>query len=332
VANSRITLPGKAPLGVALGSATPPNVASLLGGEILFAPTRPMGSEEVLRRGRGWRTRGSPFLGRPPSASPSAPPLPPMSLRSWGERTRLSLASGRGELVAVAPSLPDVAWLLVARSCLSPLDRAERGSAEEGARVANSRITLPGKAPLGVAFGSATPPNVASLLGGEILFAPTRPMGSEEVLRRGRGWRTRGSLLPGKGPLGVAFGSATPPNVASLLGGEILGKPPNVAAPGGRDLGEAPQRRFAPGGSGFGKAPLGVAFGSATPPNVASLLGGENSSVPREREGELVAVAPSLPDVAWLLVARSCLSPLDRAERGSLGGHAGRSPARGVVA
>jgi hypothetical protein len=112
--NSWTSPPRTAPLGVACGSATPPTVASLLGGE-------------TERRGRcAKRTRGPVHRGRPPSASPAAPPLPPLSLRSWGEKLR-----------------------------------------EGAVRETNPWTSPPRTAPLGVACGSATPPTVASLLGGE---------------------------------------------------------------------------------------------------------------------------------------------------------------------
>ncbi|HSJ27271.1 MAG TPA: hypothetical protein VLB67_03610, partial [Acidimicrobiia bacterium] len=60
-----------------------------------------------------------------------------------------------------------------------------------------------GTAPLGVACGSATPPNVASLLGGNLGVVSVSELVGHS----------------GTAPLGVACGSATPPNVASLLGG-----------------------------------------------------------------------------------------------------------------
>jgi hypothetical protein len=249
-------------------------------------------------------------------------------------------------------------------------------------------VVLSRSAPLGVAFGSATPPNVASLLGGE-----------SSVSRR-LAWRRGGSppcrFAPG-GESSVSAGSPVGrlvPRRSLVLGGERfflspLGRRPfggtRRAEPGEGGglvpvgpprrrlrLRHSPQRRFAPGGREF--CFRGLACGEAGPPKVACPGGREVLSVPPRPEavwgdtpggarrggpscpGRPPSASPSAPPLpptslrSWgerVLFPGARLwggwSPEGRlswGERGSfcppsaggrLGGHAGRSPARGAV-
>jgi hypothetical protein len=178
----------------------------------------------------------------------------PEARECWGDRPGDCRAEGGGERSELVDQLWDGPPCLAWRRGCSPQCRFAPG----------------GRNPLGYLF---VPPRPEAVWG-------DRPGGC-----RAEGGGERSELVPQfrTAPLGVACGSATPPNVASLLGGET---PPRCLSPsrrrrrraGGTGPADAGPRGVVSGANSSttpGTAPLASPGGEAAPPNVASLLGGE---------------------------------------------------------